>query len=86
MRSCTIVYNAVMSFWKKTCFQPVVVFFSQKHEFEDEWEQHAEIAYPDNYYDDVVLMDHFCDGQTEVKDIKIVPIDELVQFYIDNRR
>lgn len=86
MRSCTIVYNAVRSFWKKTCFQPVVVFFSQKHEFEDEWEQHAEIAYPDNYYDDVVLMDHFCDGQTEVKDIKIVPIDELVQFYIDNRR
>lgn len=80
-----IVGEKVCEFWKKTCSQPVVVFFSQKYEFEDEWEQLAEIAYPDNYYDEVVFENDFWEGQTEVKDIKIVPFDEILQFYIDNK-
>lgn len=84
MTSYDIVGDKIREFWRKTCSIPVVVFFSQKYEFEDEWEQHAEIAYPDDYYDEVVFEDDFCEGQTEVKEIKIVPIDYIVQFYIDN--
>lgn len=86
MKSYTIVYNAVKSFWKKTCLQPVVVFFSQKYAFEDDWEKCTEIAYPDDYCDEVVFEDDFCEGQTEVKDIKIVPVGEIVQFYMDNKK
>lgn len=84
--SYDIIGDAVRSFWRKTYPQTVIAFFSQKYEFETEWEHCEELIYPESSYDcdSVVFHCDFCEGQTEVKDIMIVPLEKIIEFYRDN--
>ena len=86
MNSYDSIANMVRAFWKTTYPQTVIAFFFQKYDFDSEWEYCEELIYPhssDNC-DSVVFHNDFCEGQTEVKDIRIVSLDEVIQFYRDN--
>lgn len=87
MNSYDIVADKVRSFWKKTHLQTVVAFFSQKYAFETEWEFCAEVVYPkisNNHEIDVIFENDFCEGQTDVDDISIIPLKALTEFFCDN--
>lgn len=86
MDSYDIVAEMVRCFWKKTYPQTVVAFFRQKYDFESEWEYHEELIYPhgSDDYETVIFHSDFCEGQTDVKDVKIVPLEEILDFYSEN--
>ncbi len=86
MDSYNTIEEMVRCFWKTTYPQTVIAFFFQKYDFESEWEYCEELIYPhgSDDYDMVVFHNDFCEGQTEVKDIRIVPLDEIILFYRDN--
>lgn len=83
MNTYDIVADKVRSFWKETYPQDVVAFFFQKYSFESEWEYCRELIYPhgSDDYDTVIFHSDFCEGQTEIKNIKIVPLDEIIESY-----
>ena len=81
--SYDIVGEAVREDWKDTYPQDMIAFFFQKYEWEDEWEWHDELVSPhawDDYETTVFLWD-FCEGQTCVKDLTVVPLDKVAAFY-----
>ena len=82
MDSYDIVENAVKEYWKQTgAPHEVVAFFYQKYEneSEDKWEYLQELVW--ERYDKVYFLNDFCEGQTCVKDIKIVSLDEVLERY-----
>lgn len=82
------VAEAVRNFWKKTHPQTVIVFFDQKYEYEsdDEWEHCQEMVdcYSDIDCEHVEFQIDFCEGQTCIRNIKVVPLDIIVNFYEKN--
>lgn len=90
MDSYDIIADKVRSFWKETYPQDVIAFFFQKYDFESEWqwEYCEELASPNSSddYETVIFETDFCEGQTEVTDVKIVSLEEIIQFYRDNFR
>ena len=86
MDNYDIVADKVRSFWKETYPQVVIAFFFQKYNFESEWEYCTELIYPhgSDDYDTVIFHTDFWEGQTEIKDIKILPLDEIIEFYEQN--
>lgn len=86
MSSYDIIADKVREYWKETYPQDVIAFFYQKYNFESEWEWHEELVQPygSSDYETVVYDNDFCEGQTDVKDINIVSLEEIIQFYIDN--
>lgn len=89
MNSYDIVVAKVREYWEQTHPQDVIVFFCQKYSFESEmeWERCRELVtnYAPNDYESVIFENDFCEGQTDVKDVRIVPLDEIIDFYIDNQ-
>lgn len=86
MNSYDKVADKVRSFWKKTYLQPVVAFFRQKYAFETKWEYCVDIVFPtisNNYEIGVVFENDFCEGQTDVDDISIVPLKVVTEFFCD---
>jgi len=80
------IADAVRIFWKNTFPQDVVAFFRQKYSFDDEWECLEEIVFcdSDSDYETVSFLDDFCDGQTCVENIIIVPLREVLEYYGEN--
>ena len=86
MNSYDIIGDEVRSFWKKTHPQPVVAFFRQKYEWEKEWENCAEVVFAkisENNEIDVIFENDFCEGQTDVDEISIVPLKVINEFFFD---
>lgn len=88
MNSYDIIADAVRKYWKEDMPIKVVAFFYQKYDFEsdDEWEWCEELVYP-NGSDDwktVIFHSDFCEGETCVKDVKIVALDTITQYYTEN--
>lgn len=85
--SYDIVSDAVRKFWKKTYPQPVIAFFYQKYEFEadEKYEYCQELVSPEasDDYETVTFETDFCEGQTCVKHIQIIPLDEIIDYYIE---
>ena len=85
--SYKIVADEIRRFWKERHFaEPVIAFFYQKYDYKDKWEWHEEIA-EDNATDDyesVTFLYDFCEGQTCVKDVAIVPLDRVTEYYTEN--
>lgn len=83
INSYDIIAEEVRKFWKKTYPQDVIAFFYQKYDYENKWEQCNELISPEGYnnYYDVEFETDFCEGQTDVKDIYIVSLDEILEFY-----
>ena len=81
----------VRSYWKQQGRNmDVVVYFAQKYDFEEEWDRTSCVIEPDSNFEDPmkvhVLIDwDFCEGQQDVKDIHIVPLDEVIDFYAENK-
>lgn len=84
--SYDIVEEAVYKLWKKEGYaQDAVAFFYQKYdsEYDKEWEWCEElILAPSCGLGTCVEFWHdFCEGQTLVKDLTVVTLDELTSFY-----
>lgn len=86
MNSYDIIGEAVKKYWNESHPQDVVVFFYQKYDFEDEWEWCEELveAYSSTDYEKMMFLYDFCEGQTCVKDIRIVPLDDVTRYYAKN--
>lgn len=87
--SYEIVGDAVTKFWREKFFpMDVVCFFYQKYDYDhdDEWEWCEEFASPvsDSDYDKVLFQNDFCEGQSVVKDLVIVPFSEVAGYYTKN--
>lgn len=82
-----IVGDKIREFWRKNHTQEVIAFFSQKYAHEKDWEFCAELALPQSSSDleTVIFETDFWEGQEEVKDIEIVPLEDIIDFYLDNR-
>lgn len=86
MDSYGIIADAVREFWSKTYPQNVIAFFYQKYEHDTEWERHGELieCNSSDDYENVIFNNDFCEGQTCVKGLEIVSLDEVMEYY-DNR-
>ena len=82
--SYDIVADAVREYWKNNYPQTVIAFFYQKYEFNDKWEWHEELVECSafNDYETVIYQNDFCEGQTCVKDISIIPLDDIIECYV----
>ena len=83
LRSEEIIEREIRKFWKTTYPQEVIAFFYQKYKHEKEWEWYAELATPDSSdnYTTVYFENDFCEGQDCVKDLTIVPLSEITEYY-----
>ena len=85
MDSYDIIEKAVQKYWKETYPQDVIAFFYQKYDYEsdDKWEHCNELVMvvSDSDYEDMEFEIDFCEGQTDVKDIHIVSLREVMEFY-----
>lgn len=84
--SSDVVADAVRGYWK-TCYpRTVIAFFYQKYEYDSEWEWCEELVEcnASDDYETVIFQSDFCEGQTCVKDISIVPLEDIVDYYIKN--
>lgn len=88
MNSYDIIGEAVKKYWNESHPQDVVAFFYQKYDFEDdaEWEWCEELveAYSSSDYERMMFLYDFCEGQTCVKDIRIVPLEDVTRYYAKN--
>lgn len=87
MDSYDIVAEAVRKFWRENCPQPVIAFFYQKYDYDNKWEWREEIIECESSYnyDMVIFQMDFCEGQEDVKDLTIVSLDEVIDFYVKNK-
>ena len=86
LNSDEIIAREIRKFWKETGYaREVIAFFYQKHKWENEkeWLWCEELATPDGFddFETVYFEDDFCEGENEVKDITIVPLDEITEYY-----
>lgn len=85
--SYDIIADAVRDFWKQQGFATdVIVFFFQKYSTEKKWEHCEELAmcHSDTDFECVEFLSDFCEGQTQVRNIHIVPLDNISQFYYNS--
>lgn len=84
--SYDFVAEAVRKYWEDTYPQDVVAFFYQKYEYEQEWDWHEELVECESSsdYQTVYFLNDFCEGQTRVKDITVVPLSEVTSYYARN--
>ena len=77
------ITDAVRTYWKNTFPQDVVAFFQQKYSYENKWERCEEVVFckSDSDYETVSFLDDFCEGQTCIKNITIVPLSEVTGYY-----
>lgn len=87
MNSYEIVEEAVRKFWKENYPQNVIAFFYQKYDYEDSWEWCEELVECCGYndYEHMEFFYDFCEGQTCVKDLIIVPLSEVTRLYTNNK-
>ena len=58
-------------------------FFQQKYSWDDKWERCEELVeyHGSDDYENMTFLSDFCEGQTEVKDVVIIPLREVTAFY-----
>lgn len=85
INSYDIVGIGVKEYWKQNYPQDVVAFFWQKYDFEKSWEWCEELVecYSIDNYDSMTFLNDFCEGQTCVKGLTIVPLGEITSFYAE---
>lgn len=86
--SYDIVAEAVRKYWEENFPCDVVAFFGQKYDFEPDtaWEWCEEVitctsSDPDRA--EIEFLNDFCEGQTCVKDLHIVPLHEVTGYYTE---
>ena len=83
MDSYDVIVGAVKDYWKVNYPQDVVAFFRQKYSWDDKWERCEELVecHGSDDYENMSFLSDFCEGQTEVKDVVIIPLREVTAFY-----
>ncbi len=64
--------------------QTLVAIFDQKYDHEDEWEHIITPAWIKLKTGQVIFEWDFCEGQTDVKNVKIYTLDFILNFFDDN--
>ena len=77
------IADAVRAYWTQTLPQDVVVFFEQKYSYDVIWTSLGEVVFcrSDSDYETVSFLNDFCEGQTCVRNIRIVPLREVLEYY-----
>lgn len=79
------ISEAVTKFWKDSYPQPVIAFFYQKYDYEsdDKWEWMSEFVddFDGRDCENMEFLTDFCEGQTCVKDIQIIPLQAIIEDY-----
>lgn len=80
------VEDAVRKYWKEHYPMEMIAFFYQKYDFEDEWRRQTELIECDSDRDDgtVIFLNDFCEGETDIKCLHVVPLEDVMEFYFDN--
>lgn len=92
MNSYDIVADAVRDYWSNVKGYPcdVIAFFYQKyaHESDKEWCWMQELCFPHSSgdYNTVEFLSDFCEGETDVKDLKIAALDDILDYYVENHK
>ena len=83
MDSYDVIAGAVKDYWKVNYPQDVVAFFQQKYSWDDKWARCEELVecHGSDDYENMTFLSDFCEGQTEVKDVVIIPLREVTAFY-----
>ena len=81
-----IIEEAVTKYWQESAPQDVIVFFYQKYSHEAEWKFCKELVMANSSYDydSMTFLNDFCEGQTDVKDIIIVPLKDVTLYYAEH--
>lgn len=84
--SYDVIANKIREYWKNNFPQDVIVFFEQKYSYDTTWEVHQELVEceSDTDYESVTFLNDFCEGQTQIRNIKIVPLSIVTQYYYDD--
>ena len=84
--SYDVIANKVREYWKNNFPQDVIVFFEQKYSYDTTWGVHQELVEceSDTNCESVTFLNDFCEGQTQVRNIKIVPLSIVTQYYYDD--
>lgn len=82
------VSHAVRSYWKSHYPQPVIAFFYQKYDFEDVWEQCSELIDCESDMDceSVIFENDFCEGQTDIKCLHVVSLNNILNYYFEHHK
>lgn len=83
MDSYDVIAGAVKDYWKVNYPQDLVAFFQQKYSWDDKWERCEELVEccGSDDYENMAFLSDFCEGQTEVKNVVIIPLREVTAFY-----
>lgn len=87
--SYDIIEEAVREYYKHNFQQDVIVYFYQKYEHESKWRWHGELVEVASDFEDpeeveLTFLNDFCEGETCVKDIQIIPLSEVIEKYYDD--
>jgi hypothetical protein len=86
--SYDIVAEAVRKYWVENYPQPVIAFFFQKFDYENdnEYRWHSELVECQSIddYKTVIFLYDFCEGETCVKDLQIVSLEDVLDYYVKN--
>ena len=82
-KSSDIIKKAIIEYWRESAPQDVIVFFYQKYSHEVEWKFCKELVMANSSYDydSMTFLNDFCEGQTDVKDITVVPLEDVTSYY-----
>lgn len=83
--SYTIVGEKVRAFWRETYPQNCIAFFEQKYTWEDKWDEREELIECNDCgdYETVIFENDFCEGQTDVRNVIVVSLNEVCDLYRD---
>lgn len=87
VNSYDVISDAVTAYWKENYPCDVIAFFYQKYSYETKWEWMEELVECNGYddYENMTFLYDFCEGQTDVKDITIVPLSEVTRHYAETK-
>lgn len=83
------ICEEVLKFWNKEGVrEPVIAFFDMKYAHEVKWEHYSELITDNTEYDadevTVCFENDFWEGQQDVKNIKIVGLDKIIERWVEN--
>lgn len=87
LNSYDIIEKAILEYWDEHHFQEdMVAFFYQKYEYgsDKDWEWQEEVVLADGCGGMEFLID-FCEGQTCVKNLTLVPLYEVLRYYSESK-
>ena len=82
-----LVEEKVREYWKQTYPQDMVAFFEQKYDdpYDKEWIKHEELVMScGDLTDRMEFLNDFNEGQTMIRNLVVVPLDEVLMHYRKN--